>query len=229
MFGTNESAHNTALEIQKRLHRLPHRPRLLVIGGGTIGSGVKPLYSDPAIDVIAFDVYSSPHVQFVGDGHAIPFVDGVFDVVWVQAVLEHVVDPEQVVREIHRLLRPDGLVYADTPFLQAVHEGPYDFLRFTLSGHRWLFRRFSEIGSGVQGGPGVTLRWSIRYCAAGLFRSYWAGRLIEASFFWLRYLDKLIPSSWSSDGASGVWFLGSRAETTMMPREIIAYYRGAKR
>lgn len=229
MFGTNESAHGAALEIQKRLHQLSHRPRVLVIGGGTIGGGVAPLYNDPAIDVIAFDVYSSPHVQFIADAHAIPFVSGVFDAVWIQAVLEHVLNPEQVVAEIHRVLCPDGLVYADTPFMQQVHEGPYDFFRFTMSGHRWLFRRFAEVDSGVQGGPGVTLRWGIRYFASGLFRSYWAGRIIEAVFFWLRSFDRLMPRSWSSDGASGVWFLGARAETEMTPHEIIAYYRGAKR
>jgi SAM-dependent methyltransferase len=229
MFGTNQSAQNAAVEMLERLHHLPHRPRVLVVGGGTIGGGVQLLYDDSAIDVIAFDVYNSPHVQFIADGHAIPLVDGSLDAVWIQAVLEHVLDPEKVVAEIHRLLRPQGLVYADTPFMQQVHEGPYDFSRFTLSGHRWLFRRFTEIKAGVQGGPGVTLRWSIRYFAAGLFRSYWAGRLIEAAFFWLRYLDAVVPESWASDGACGVWFFGSRADVGMTPRQAIAYYRGAKR
>lgn len=229
LYGTDQSATYAAGEIQRRLHQLPHRPRVLVIGGGTIGSGMQPLYDDPEIDVIAFDVYNSPHVQFLADGHAIPLIDGMFDAVWIQAVLEHVLNPEKVVAEIHRLLRPDGLVYAGTPFMQQVHEGAYDFTRFTLSGHRWLFRQFNEIAAGVQGGPGVTLRWGIRYFVAGLFHSYWAGRLTETAFFWLRYLDAIIPNSWSSDGACGVWFFGRRADIEMTPRQIISYYKGAKR
>jgi SAM-dependent methyltransferase len=229
MFGTDESAEYAAGQIQKQLHKLSQRPRVLVIGGGTIGGGMQALYDDPAIDVYAFDVYNSPHVQLIADAHAVPLGDGLFDAVWIQAVLEHVLEPERVVAEIHRLLRPEGLVYAGTPFMQQVHEGAYDFTRFTLSGHRWLFRRFNEIGAGVQGGPGVSLRWSIRYFAAGLFRSYWAGRLTEAAFFWLRYLDAFIPASWASDGACGVWFLGSRADNDMTPRQAISYYRGAKR
>lgn len=229
MFGTNQSAAKAAAEIQRRLHAHSRRPRLLIIGGGAIGRGIRPLYDDPALDVIAFDVYSSPHVQLIADAHSIPFADSVFDAVWIQAVLEHVLEPVKVVAEIHRVLNPQGLVYADTPFMQQVHGGPYDFCRYTLSGHRWLFRRFTEIASGVQGGPGVTLRWSIRYCSAGLFRSYWAGRLIEAGFFWLRFLDRLIPPSWSGDGASAVWFLGTRSDSEMSPREAIAYHRAAKR
>jgi SAM-dependent methyltransferase len=228
-FGTDESAEYATREMQRRLHGLSHRPRLLVIGGGTIGGGMKPLYDDPGIDVIGCDIYNSPHVQFIADGHSIPLADGSFDAVWIQAVLEHVLDPAKVVAEIHRLLRPQGLVYAGTPFMQQVHEGAYDFTRFTLSGHRWLFRRFTEIEAGVQGGAGVTLRWAIRYFAAGLSRSYWGGRLTEAAFFWLRPLDRLIPASWASDGACGVWFLGSRADIEMTPRQIISYYRGAKK
>ena len=87
----------------------------------------------PTIDLISFDVYASPATQFVGDGHSIPLADGSVDGVIVQAVLEHVLEPTIVADEIHRVLRTGGIVYADTPFLQQVHEGAYDFTRFTDS------------------------------------------------------------------------------------------------
>ena len=35
-------------------------PRILVIGGGTVGDGLEELYDDPTIDLISFDVYASP-------------------------------------------------------------------------------------------------------------------------------------------------------------------------
>ena len=38
-----------------------------------------------------------------------PFADGTFDLVITQDVLEHVPDPHQALREIHRTLRPGGL------------------------------------------------------------------------------------------------------------------------
>ena len=46
-------------------------------------------------------------------------VDGVI----VQAVLEHVLDPRTVAAEVERVLRPRGMVYAETPLMQQVHEG----------------------------------------------------------------------------------------------------------
>ena len=114
--------------------------------------------SDQAIRLIGFDIYCSTLTQFVADGHQIPLRDGSVDGVLVQAGLEHVLDPWRVVAEIHRVLKDDGLVYAETPFMQQVHEGPYDFTRFTESGHRYLFPqiRAHRLGPGARDGlPGL--------------------------------------------------------------------------
>lgn len=211
-----------------RLRARHTRPTVLVVGGGEIGNGADRLYSDPGVEVLAFDIYASPHVQFVADGHRIPFADGVVHGVVVQAVLEHVLDPATVVAEIHRVLVPGGLVYAETPFLQQVHEGPYDFTRFTESGHRWLFRGFDRIGSGVIGGPGVQLIWTIGAVVTGLTRSRAAGRAVRLALFWLRLLDRVIPEPFQSDGASGVWFLGARSDTPLPASAMPGEYRGAQ-
>ena len=106
---------------------------------------MEPFYPEPRIALVAFDIYASPQVQFVADAHHIPLEDGCFDAVIVQAVLEHVLEPGRVVAEIYRVLKPNGLVYAETPFLQHVHEGAYElFTRFTESGHRYLFSGISS-------------------------------------------------------------------------------------
>ncbi|MBW0103470.1 class I SAM-dependent methyltransferase [Pseudonocardia sp. KRD291] len=204
------------------------RATVLVVGGGEIGNGADRLYSDPRVEVLAFDIYAGPNVQFVADAHRIPFSDGSVDAVVVQAVLEHVLDPARVVAEIHRVLAPDGLVYAETPFLQQVHEGPYDFTRFTESGHRWLFRAFSRIDSGVVGGPGVQLIWTLGAVAAGLSRSRAVGRATRLALFWLRFLDRVVPQNVQVDGACGVYFLGRRAETPLSPAQMPGQYRGAQ-
>jgi SAM-dependent methyltransferase len=132
-----------ARNIELLLSLLPGpSPLLLVVGGGTIGNGVDALYADRRIRVVGFDIYGSPLTQFIADAHQIPLASESVDAVLVQAVLEHVLDPGQVVGEIERVLRRGGLVYAETPFLQQVHAGAYDFARYTSSGHRYLFRAF---------------------------------------------------------------------------------------
>jgi SAM-dependent methyltransferase len=204
-------------------------PIVLVVGGGTIGNGVEELYSAPGVGLVAFDITPTSLTQFVADAHQIPLADGSVDAVVVQAVLEHVLDPNEVVSEIHRVLRPDGLVYAETPFLQQVHAGAYDFVRFTSSGHRYLFRRFDEIAAGAVSGAGTQLLWSLDHATRSVLRSDLAGKLIRAPLFWLRYLDLIGSEQFAMDNASAYYFLGRRSDGELRPREIVDYYRGAQR
>jgi SAM-dependent methyltransferase len=205
------------------------RPTLLVIGGGTLADAVAGFYDDPGMDVVAFDLYVSPHTQLIADAHAIPLAEASVDAVWIQAVLEHVLDPWRVASEIGRVLTPRGLVYAETPFLQQVHEGAYDFTRFTESGHRWLFRDFERLDSGVVAGPGIQMAWSIEHLLTGLSRSRRVGRAARLATFWVQWLDALIPDRFAVDGASGVFFFGRRGNRPLAPRDMVAHYRGAQR
>ncbi|MEE4278438.1 MAG: bifunctional 2-polyprenyl-6-hydroxyphenol methylase/3-demethylubiquinol 3-O-methyltransferase UbiG [Halieaceae bacterium] len=50
----------------------------------------------------------------IGVGEALPYIDQRFDAVVCVDVLEHVKDLQQVIREIARILRPDGLFLFDT-------------------------------------------------------------------------------------------------------------------
>jgi SAM-dependent methyltransferase len=203
-------------------------PRLLIIGGGSKGIGTDIFYDDPDIQVIGFDIYASPLTHFLADAHQIPIATETIDGIWVQYVLEHVLDPWRVATEIHRVLKQEGIVYAETPFLQQVHEGAYDFVRFTHSGHRWLFRHFSEIKSGTSMGPGVQLLWTLEHTVRGLFRSRTAGRAAKLAFFWLQFIEKVIPGRYRVDSASSIYFVGRKAQTPIRPKDIVGYYQGAQ-
>jgi hypothetical protein len=122
------------------------------------------------------------------------------------------------------VLRREGLVYAETPFMQQVHERAYDFSRFTQSGHRWLFKRFSEISAGPIGGAGVALVWSIRYFSRALGAGSKLSLLISLPFFWIRYLDAFARGRAVADAASGFFFLGRRADQAIDPHSMTKYY-----
>ena len=226
---TNRVAERHATALRERLRAQPGRAVILVVGGGTIGSGALGLYDDDLVDIVGFDIYASPHTQFIADAHAIPLADGSVHAVWVQAVLEHVLDPFHVVEEIERVLIPNGLVYAETPFLQQVHEGAYDFMRFTESGHRWLFRRFERLNSGVVAGPGTQLAWTMDHATRALFRSKLAGRAVRLFSFWTRVIDRVASPPFAIDDASCVFFFGRKTGVELTPREIIDHYQGAQR
>lgn len=202
-------------------------PRVLVVGGGSIGSGISKLYETTDLDIISFDIYESPNIQFIADAHRIPLKDGSIDAVVVQAVLEHVLEPTRVVQEIGRVLRYEGLVYSDTPFLQQVHEGPYDFTRFTESGHRYLFRDFECIDSGVVAGPATSLLWAIIYFVRSLTRSRIASAAARVIFSWLPRCDRFLDKQLSIDGANSVFFYGQIRGSRLPSSGIVKYYQGA--
>jgi len=223
--GENSTARRMAARFLAEAKSRAQHPRICVIGGGTISSGAEALYQDPDVMLVGTDVFASTMTVVVADGHHLPFADESFDGVWIQAVLEHVLAPDQVVAEIHRVLKRNGTVYAETPFMQQVHMGAFDFSRFTMNGHRWLFRHFEQLDGGIVGGAGVATIWSIRYLARSLGAGATLATVIAAPFFWLRFLDRIGKPGPKADAASGFYFLGRKSQNSMTPKDMPAYYK----
>lgn len=208
-------------------------PKVLVIGGSIVGQGMEAILSFSSIELIGSDVCFGPCTALVCDSHDLPFENGSFDGVIVQAVLEHVVDPYRCVEEIHRVLKKDGLVYAETPFMAQVHLGKYDFTRFSHLGHRYLFRKFEEICSGAVCGPGMALSWSYQYFLLSFVKSQAARALLKIfarlTSFWIKYFDYyLIDKPGTFDAALGYYFIGRKSNQVLPNRELIKLYRGAQ-
>jgi SAM-dependent methyltransferase len=206
-------------------------PQVLVVGSGLQGEGMGIFNQLPAIRLVCTDVSLNSSVQIVCDGHDLPFRSETFDGVIIQAVLEHVLDPQKCVSEIHRTLKKTGLVYAETPFMQQVHARAYDFTRFTHLGHRRLFRYFSEIESGAVGGTGMALAWAWRYFLLSLAERkairYFLVFFARITGFVWKYADYFsINKRGTLDAASGYYFLGKKSDTPLPDRQLVQEYKG---
>jgi SAM-dependent methyltransferase len=207
---------------------------ILVVGAGTNPVGLNRLLEQGNTQVVETDVVPGPRAGMICDAHDIPFLDDTFDAVVIQGVICWLQDPERAVAEIHRVLRPGGLVYAETPFVQQNTGGANDFVRYTHLGHRRLFRNFSEVESGPIGGPGMVLAWSWSHFLMSFASSRRARAILKmlAQFtaFWLPRMDRWLGrNSCAVDAASGVFFLGRSADTVISDRAIIEGYRGCVR
>lgn len=208
---------------------------VLVIGAGDgNGTGIKALASHPGIKVISSDIAPRAEGIICVDAHSIPFPDESFDGIVAQAVLEHVLDPHQCVKEIYRVLKPSGLVYAETPFMQQVHGAEYDFTRFTHLGHRRLFRFFREIDSGIAVGPGSTLAWAWEYFWLTFTKKRGTARrivrgLCRLSTFWAPLLDPWLSKKIGAyDSASGFYFIGEKSDHPIPDCELLKQFRGVR-
>lgn len=117
----------------------------------SIGGGPKRVHPQ----FLNLNIGNYQNIDLIADAHALPFVDGCIDFIHIDAVLEHLSDPALAVREMARVLKPGGQIFAVTPFLQAYHGYPYHFQNFTLTGHELLFKKAGLIvqKSGIDLGP----------------------------------------------------------------------------
>jgi len=69
--------------------------------------------------------------DFTWDGITMPFEDASFESSMATEVLEHCPEPEIVLKEIYRVLKPNGIFFFTVPFLWTLHEAPHDEYRYT--------------------------------------------------------------------------------------------------
>ncbi len=79
--------------------------------------------------------------QVHGDARTLPFGDHSFDGLLCSQVLEHVDQPETVVREMGRVLKPGGVGLISIPFFYNLHMEPHDYFRFSPYGIKALLAR----------------------------------------------------------------------------------------
>ncbi|UOE41373.1 class I SAM-dependent methyltransferase [Chryseobacterium suipulveris] len=129
-----------------------------------LGSG----NSDFGDDLLNVDLLPYENVDIICDIENIPFKDNSVDYIINIAVLEHVPNPQKVIAEIHRILKPGGKIYCFIPFMQPFHASPYDFQRFTYEGMKHQFREF-EILRLKPIGPTSGMLWNLQEWLALLF------------------------------------------------------------
>jgi SAM-dependent methyltransferase len=98
--------------------------------GLNVGSGLDRLDAR----LIHLDLARRPATDCVADALRLPFAPGIFALVVSQETVEHLPDPFEAVREMVRVLRPQGRIYLQVPFVIGYHPGPEDYWRFTRAG-----------------------------------------------------------------------------------------------
>lgn len=149
MFGiVNSNAKNVLVQgiVQKRLLKLAKqyfKGRLI-----DIGCGIKPYEKilSPYLDQhIGLDHDASSHnlanVNLIGSAYDIPLERESCDSALCTAVLEHLEEPEQALRECYRVLKINGYAIYTIPFIWHIHEEPRDFYRYSKYGIQYLFEK----------------------------------------------------------------------------------------
>jgi SAM-dependent methyltransferase len=95
------------------------------------------------LDVVYANYVTDKEPDVQADPMDLPFRDASFDSALCAELLEHVRNPERVVHEAFRVLRPGGMLMGTVPFMMKIHGDPSDYGRYTS--HYWQ-ELLAEVG-----------------------------------------------------------------------------------
>lgn len=178
-----------------------------------IGCGIKPyelMLAPLVMEHIGVDheetFHDKSNIDLFGSAYDIPAKTSSFDSALCTAVLEHLEEPEQALRECNRVLKPGGIAIYSVPFIWHLHEEPRDFYRYSKYGLEYLFDKvgFEIIEMKALSGFWVTFGQLFVYNIYRLNRGplRWlrivdaVGLLIQLMAFILDRLDKTEEWTW---------------------------------
>ncbi len=112
-----------------------------------VGCGMKPYRELFNVDSYIGLEYDNPTARNLGvadifyEGKEFPFINGEFDSILCNQVLEHVFNPNTFLSEISRILKPKGTLLLTIPFVWDEHEQPHDYARYTSFGLSHLLQK----------------------------------------------------------------------------------------
>lgn len=123
--------------------------RLLDVGCGN--SPFKFLVNSNTCQYVGIDIEGADNFDYQNagiitfDGENIPFESESFENILCTEVIEHIPNPEKIIAEMYRVLKPKGLCIITLPWSARVHFAPYDFCRYTPYKLAILFQKFKKI------------------------------------------------------------------------------------
>lgn len=104
-----------------------------------------PLFKDKCESYTSMDVVDTPLVDLVCNAEEMPLEHCSYDLILCTEVLEHTANPQRIVDECHRVLKPGGILIITVPAIFPVHGYPADNWRFMPDGLKQLLHSFAEV------------------------------------------------------------------------------------
>ncbi|MFP5441481.1 MAG: methyltransferase domain-containing protein [Gammaproteobacteria bacterium] len=223
VYPENRLAHNW---LAKRILNDKVRARLRDFRGKVLdlGCGSRPFEQDilqHAQQYVGVDWAHTLHglqADIVADlGRPLPLPDAGYDHVVSLEVLEHLAEPDIMLGEAWRVLRPGGQVTLSVPFQWWVHEAPRDYCCYTRHGFEYRLRKARFFDIRVEAMAGFWVMWILKlnYQLAKLVRgSPLRRRAVHALLlpFWYvgQRVAPMLDRAWPDENETAGYFVTAR-------------------
>jgi len=121
-------------------------------------------------------------ITYICDLASLPVDNNRYDLIFCSQTLEHVPNPQQVLQEFHRVLKPGCQLWLSAPLFYEEHQVPYDFYRYTQYGFKYLLESTGFTVSKIEWLEGYygTLSYQLKMAALSLPKNpkHYGGGLI---------------------------------------------------
>lgn len=88
--------------------------------------------------------------------------DNYADTVVSLSVIEHLCEPQVFLNESYRILKNDGTIILEVPWMWWMHDAPYDYFRYTPFGLKYMFEKAGYKDVHVQPRTGFFTMWFLK-------------------------------------------------------------------
>jgi SAM-dependent methyltransferase len=122
----------------------------------------------------------------------LPIDNQVADVVVSLSVMEHLCEPQIMLNEAFRILKPNGTMILQVPWQWWIHEAPHDYFRYTPYALKYMFDKAGFTNICIEASSVLFTTWIVKF-------NYFSLHFIRGSFP-LNHLIKflLVP----------IWYMG---------------------
>ena len=121
--------HNGSSYIKSEINNLlkQYDDKNFVLNVGSVNKRLAP-------HVKNLDILDGKNVDYACSADQMPIESNSVDLIITQETFEHISNPNEAIKECFRVLKKDGQIYFQVPFIVGYHPGPTDFYRFTKEG-----------------------------------------------------------------------------------------------
>jgi SAM-dependent methyltransferase len=134
-----------------------------------LGCGIQPYKEDIlkiAEKYIAVDWSASYHntkADIIADlNKPLPINAEVADTIVSLSVLEHLCEPQQMLGEAYRIIKPQGTILLQVPWQWWIHEAPYDYFRYTPYGLQYMLEKAGFVDIVIEPQAGFFTMWILK-------------------------------------------------------------------
>lgn len=142
----HKQSYDLMSDFVKKYLSIDENLNILDVGSGDVNGTYKPLFNNPKWTYTGLDIEAGKNVDIViNDTYKWDIKDETYDVVISGQCLEHVEDIYAWVKEINRVLKPDGIVCIIAPWAIFEHRYPIDCWRILPDGMRFLLKKIANL------------------------------------------------------------------------------------